>query len=321
MNYKQKTMPLSATEKMTLKDLQKRKSLSIKSSLDTETLSYRQYLRIIDKLVENNTITSWLPIFHPFSGDYKKLVWFFVRTNPRDPKDLQFLQSLGNQILSLEGIAGPYSLSALIQFKSDQEFNKSLSYFDSRFSTPNPIYQNIRYQWLEIIAFYKYKGFVIESDRIYERLDQNLLTKLVTAGYQKSRPPTIEELANTLGTASSTIQKQLKHLEENQTILGYSITINTEYQPQIKVLLQLHIHPSSYSDVIASLKDDQRISLLCKIQKESFNLLAVLYAQSVNDLNTWITDLYENDGILDTLTTFILKNELTTGIYEHFPLL
>ena len=125
MNYKQKTMPLSATEKMTLKDLQKRKSLSIKSSLDTETLSYRQYLRIIDKLVENNTITSWLPIFHPFSGDYKKLVWFFVRTNPRDPKDLQFLQSLGNQILSLEGIAGPYSLSALIQFKSDQEFNKS----------------------------------------------------------------------------------------------------------------------------------------------------------------------------------------------------
>ena len=321
MNSTQPDKQLSATEKLALRDLQRRPSLTIKSSLDTEVYSYRQYLRYIDKLVENNVLTGWIPVFHPFSGDYKKLVWFFVRTNPRDPKDLKFLQSLEDQLITLDGIAGPYSLSALIQFTSDQQFNKSQSYFDSRFSTPNPIYQNIRYQWLEIIAFYKYKGFVIDSENASTPLDQEFQKLLVTTGRHKPRPPTIEELSNSLGIASSTIQKQLKHLEETQTVLGYSITINPVYQPQIKVLLQLNIHPGSYSEVVSYLKEDPRISLLCKIQRESFNLLAVLFAPSVQDLNSWITNLYNEKGILDTLTTFILKNELADGFYEHFPML
>ena len=322
MSNNPSTRVLSATDKLVLQELQKRHTMNLKGSLDTDTYPYRQYLRSIDKLIENNIITGWVPVFHPFTGDYKKLVWFFVRTNPRDPQDLEFLKSLGGQLVSLDGIAGPYSLSALIQFVTDQDFNNSLAYIDSRFSIPNPVYQNIKYQWLEIIAFYKFNGFVISNDEIPSSQQANNLKKvLLTAGFRKHRPPTIEDLAAELNVANSTAQKQLKQLEDNQTILGYSILINSAYQPQIKVIIQFHIHPSNYSDVILSLQEDLHISILCKIQKESFNLLAVVYMQSIQDLNIWITDLYTYKGILDTLTTIVLKNEHSQKTNEYFPLL
>ena len=322
MSNNPSTRVLSATDKLVLQELQKRRTMNLKGSLDTDTYPYRQYLRSIDKLVEKSIITGWVPVFHPFTGEYKKLVWFFVRTNPRDPQDLEFLKSLGGQLLSLDGIAGPYSLSALIQFTTDQEFNNSLAYIDSRFSKLNPVYQNIRYQWLEIIAFYKYNGFAISNDEIPSNQQANNLKKaLLTAGIRKHRPPTIEDLAKDLCIANSTVQKQLKQLEDTQTILGYSILINSVYQPQIKVIIQFHIHPSNYSEVIQTLRDDPHISILCKIQKESFNLLAVVYMQSIQDLNIWITDLYAFNGILDTLTTIVLKNEHNKKNNEYFPLL
>lgn len=312
---------LSATEKVVLRELQYRHTMNLKGSFDTETFSYRQYLRIIDKLFDKGIITDWVPILHPFASTYKKLVWFFVRTNPRDPKDLDFLRSLGGQVLSLDGIAGPYSLSALIQFSSDQDFNNSLATIDNRFATPNPVYQNIRYQWLEIIAFYKYKGFSITNAEPYVQKDQKLPRILLEVGSKQNRPPTIEDVAHEEGVATSTIQKQLKQLEESKTILGYSVVIHSNLRPQIKAIIQFHVHPGSYSNVISVLIEDPLVSLLCKIQKESFNLLAVVYTQSIQDLNTWVTDLYSHEAILDTLTTIVLKNELMTGDYEHFPIL
>ncbi len=320
MSSSQQDKILSATEKVVLRELQYRHTLNLKGSFDTDTFSYRQYLRIIDKLFDKNIITDWVPVLHPFASTYKKLVWFFVRTNPRDPKDLEFLQSLGAQLQSLDGIAGPYSLSALLQFSSDQEFNNSLADIDKRFATPNPIYQNIRYQWLEIIAFYKYKGFTIASNESFSNQEQNVVKVLLEAGRNQNRPPTIEEMASELELATSTVQKQLKQLEESKTILGYSVIVNNSLRPQIKAIIQFHVHPGSYSSVISVLIEDPSVSIVCKIQKESFNLLAVVYAQSVENLNTWVTELYTHEGILDTLTTIVLKNELKTGDYEHFPI-
>lgn len=313
---------ISATEKFILTDLQKRSSVSLKSSLDTETYSYRQYLRIIDKMIDNNFIRGWVPVFHPFFSTYKKMVWFFLRTNPRDPQDLVFLQSLGGQLLSLEGVAGPYSLLALIQFNSDQDFNSSLATIDEHFSTPNPIYQNIRYQYLEIIAFYKYNGFTIENDYSIDT-SQSLSLKeaLLQAGIQKKRPPTTDEIASYLHVSNSTVQKQIKQLEGNNSILGYSISLNPILQPSVKAIVQFHVHPGKYSEAIEVLTDDIHTTLVCKIQKESFNLLAVVFAQTIPDLNIWLTNLYTIEGLLDTLTTVVLKNEQTYNFNEHFPIL
>lgn len=321
MESKEENSSLSATEKLVLRELQNRQSITLKSSLDTETYSYRQYLRIIDKLVEKKVITSWIPVFHPFAGEHKKLVWFFLRTNPRDPQDLAYLQSLGGQLLSLDGIAGPYSLLALMQFGSDQEFNNSLASIDNHFSSPNPVYQNLRYQWLEIIAFYKFNGFPISEEGILSGYDSNLQDVLFTIGAGQNRPPTIEEIAEKLTISTSTVQKQLKQLERSSSILGYSIRINPEFQPQVKSILQLNVLPKNYAQILSILKEDPYVNLLCKIQKESFNLLAVVFCQSTRKLNIWLTSLYEAEGILDSLTTIVLKNEQQSKVNESFPIL
>ena len=313
---------ITSSEKLVLQDLQKRSSMSIKSSVDTETYSYRQFLRIIDRLVDTNYIRGWVPVLHPFSGNFKKLVWFFLRTNPRDPQDLEFLQSLGGQLLSLNGIAGPYSLLALIQFSSDDDFNKSLVVMDEHFSTPNPVYHNMRYQYLEIIAFYKYNGFIITNQEL--RLSQQDITLqniLSRAGIQKNRPPIIEEIASLLNVSNSTVHKQLKQLEAKQSILGYSIIINPALQPHVKSIIQFHVYPGKFTEVIDVLRNDIHISLLCKIQKDSFNLLAVVFASSIPAFNAWLTELYTTEGILDTLTTIVLKNENLHSFNEHFPIL
>ncbi len=322
MQPENETRTISTTEKIVLRSLQNRRNISIKSSLETETYSYRQYLRIIDQLVEKSIITGWIPVFHPFAGEYKKLVWFFLRTNPRDPQDLAYLHSLGGQLLSLDGIAGPYSLLALMQFSSDQEFNNSLASIDNRFSIPNPVYHNIRYQWLEIIAFYKYNGFPIPSENISHVVNElEIKNAFFNVGIQRNRPPTLDELSDQLKLAPSTLQKQLKQLEKSNSLLGYSISISQYLQPEVKAIIQFQIQPKDYVQVQSFLTEDPHISLLCKIQKESFNLLAVIYTQSVQVLNEWLTSLYDIEGILDTLTTIVLKNEhLRTG-NETFPIL
>jgi DNA-binding Lrp family transcriptional regulator len=313
---------ITASEKILLQDLQKRSSMSLKSSVDPDHYSYRQYLRIIDKLVENNVILGWVPIFHPFSGSFKKSVWFFLRTNPREPQDLDNLQAFDHQMLYLDGITGPYSLSALIQFGSDHEFNESLAFFDSRFSKPNPIYQNLRYQWLEVIAFYKYGNFSFDSQgSSLTSYESDIRRLLMTEGLHTNRPPTLDDLARKLSISTSTLQKQMKQMEENQSILGFSVIISDTLKPQVKSIVQFHIHPSSYADIKLFLQDDPHVSLLCKIQRESFNLLAVVYANSIQDLNDWLKELYKNEGILDTLTTIVLKNEKIQHVHEHFPIL
>ena len=117
------------------------------------------------------------------------------------------------------------------------------------------------------------------------------------------------------------MQKQLKQLEKSNSLLGYSISISQYLQPEVKAIIQFQIQPKDYVQVQSFLTEDPHISLLCKIQKESFNLLAVIYTQSVQVLNEWLTSLYDIEGILDTLTTIVLKNEhLRTG-NETFPIL
>ena len=321
MDIDENKTTLTATERIILRDLQKREFMTLKSSLDTELYSYRQYLRIIDKLIEKNVITGWIPVFHPFAGEYKKIVWFFLRTNPRDPQDLAYLQSLKGQLRSLDGIAGPYSLLALIQFSSDQEFNNSLEAIDTKFSTPNPVYQNIRYQWLEIIAFYKYNGFPISENSSLPEYDYALQQNLISLGLGKMRPPTLEELAEACNQSIVTTQKQIKQLEKNRLILGYSIQINSLYQPPIKAIIQFHVLPKNYAQVLTILQEDPHVNLLCKIQKESFNLLAVVFCPTTQSLNNWLMSLYEEEGILDSLTTIVLKSEKTSATNESFPIL
>ena len=314
-------LPLSGEDKLILLDLLYRPSMSLKSSQDNSTYSYRQFLRKIDRFIAQNVIQGWVPIFHPnILG--QKLVWFFLRTNPRGPQDLDYLQSLKGQIISLAGIAGSFSLLALMQFQNDADFNASLANIDRHFSVPNPVFYPLRYQYLEIIAFYKFNGFVTsEKSKELAIFEKDLMNSLNLLGHKSNRPPTVEDIADHLKVSSSTVQKHLKSMESNHTILGYSIILNSYYKPPVKTIVQFNVHPGSYNSVVDLLQEDPHIFLLCKIQIETFNLLAVVYSLSIRDFDIWLKELYKNEGILDTLTSVVLNDDFPVNNPLLFPIL
>ena len=74
----ERIMDLSPTDKLILRDLQKRQSLSLKSAHESSSLSYRQFLRRVDDLVKRYIIKGWVPIVHPLTRNTKKYVFLFL---------------------------------------------------------------------------------------------------------------------------------------------------------------------------------------------------------------------------------------------------
>lgn len=315
-------MQLSPTERLILRDLQTRKNLNLKSSHESSSLSYRQFLRKVDELYTKEIINGWVPIVHPLVRQAKKAVFLFLKTNPKGPADLDYLKSLEGQLLSLDGVAGIFSLLALIQFQNDQEFNLSLTKIEDAFKVEDPVREANRYQFLEIISFYKFNGFPINQDvKIPTPSEKKLLDKLFEIGNDRNRPPTIEELSNSLNMSNSGVQKNLKSLEDSKIILGYGILLNRLVRPSVKMIIQFQIHPRSLIDIIAFFQEDPHVTLLCKTQSDKYSLLVMAYFISIQNFNIWIKEVYKNDDILDTLTTVSLNDEEPSKTSLLFPIL
>ena len=314
-------MEISSIDKLILRDLSSRNSLNLKNSHESSSLSYRQFLRRIDDLYDKGIITGWLPVVHPLTYRVKKFVWLFLKTNPKNTQDLDYLNSLEGQLLSLDGIAGIFSLLALIQFTNDNDFNSFLAKIEEAFQVHDPVRELQRYQHLEIIAFYKFNGFPIEKD-INEpsEAEIRIIQSLFEVGVHTKRPPTIEEIADVSKMSTSSVQKILKSLERSSTILGYSLRLNQIIKPAIKMIVQFKIHPRSIAEIISILKEDPHTSFLAKTQSD-YSLLAIVYLDSIQNYNEWLKELYLNEDLLDTLTTVVLKDEYKEKNSLLFPIL
>lgn len=302
-------MDLSPTERIIIRELQYRYTLSLKNSHENTTLSYRQFLRWVDDFVEKNIIKGWVPLIHPITMG-KKFIFLFLKTNPKDPQDLDYLRSLPG-LRSLDGIAGSFSMLALIQFQDDQDYLQSLSKIEKAFKVSDPTKELHRYFPLEIITFYKFNGVSIkisEEPNQISDFTQKILNALTKLGMGSKRPPTIENLANSLNISKSKVSKELKILFDSNIALGHSIQLSESLKPKIKMVVQFKIQPRSLLDIISLLQQDVHVSLICKTQSD-YGLLSIVYFQSIRNFNLWLKEIYKNDDILDTTTTVILEDE------------
>jgi DNA-binding Lrp family transcriptional regulator len=314
-------MDLSPTDKIILRELQNRKFLNLKSAHENTFLSYRQFLRRIDDLFERKIMKGWSPIIHPFAHKVKKFIWLFLKTNPKDPQDLDYLRSLEG-LLSLDGIAGSFSMVALIQFQNEQEYHQSLSNIEKAFQVRDPTKELLRYFPLEIIAFYKYNGVAIKKEFITPSTSEyNMIYSLLRMGYNRKRPPTKEELADDLKISTSSVSKILKSLNQKQILLGHGIILDQKFKPKVKMIVQFKIHPRSLIDIISCLQDDVHVNLIAKTQSE-YSLLSTVFFHSIQNFNVWLKEMYINEDILDTITTVVLDDEFKnnrSGLF--FPVL
>ncbi|MHA2363656.1 MAG: hypothetical protein ACXAC7_06840 [Candidatus Hodarchaeales archaeon] len=305
-----------------LQALQVRSSLGLKPVLTNNNLeiSYRQSLRRITELYEQGVIQSWIPLIHPQALGHRKYMWFWLRTNPQKSEELDFFKAKQN-ILSLDGITGTFSLVALFRFNSDQEFLDTLEVLGQQFSVIDPHVLPMRYLWREILAYHKIYGIPTPATTVnLSETDKNLIDTLIKLGDLTDRPPSVKILANNMNKANSTIQRNLKRLEQKQAILGYGVKLNPNLRPNCKFIVQIQVDTRYLPKTIQLLIEDPQVHLLCRIQ-DTYSLLAIVYTDNITQFNEWLKGMYEHQEILDSMTAVVLNEEIKDSYLAlGFPL-
>lgn len=136
-------------------------------------------------------------------------------------------------------------------------------------------------------------------------VDRQLLSML----RQDSRQP-VTKLAADLGLSRANVYARLSRLEEEGVIQGYTVRLGSDYdrrliraQVMIKVQLKLAKVTEDELGAIAEL------SALHAISGE-YDLIAVIEAETVSDLNTLIDRIGALDGVERTTSSILLATKI-----------
>lgn len=119
------------------------------------------------------------------------------------------------------------------------------------------------------------------------------------------------ELARRLGLSRTTVQSRIERLERKGVIAGYSVRLGVEYE---KSLIQAHVlitvSPKLAAQVVARLGDIEAVRTVHSVSG-SFDMIAVLAAQSMAELDAAIDAIGALEGVERTLSSIILSTRLS----------
>ena len=119
------------------------------------------------------------------------------------------------------------------------------------------------------------------------------------------------ELARQLGTSRSTVQSRLKRLEEKKIIGGYTIQYGSDYERKlITAYVLIKVAQKLTGKVYVSLNKIPQISALYSISGD-YDLIAVITAESTEELSTLLDDVVNLSGIERTNSSVILETKFS----------
>lgn len=120
----------------------------------------------------------------------------------------------------------------------------------------------------------------------------------------------IADLARRLGVSRSTAQSRLERLERSGVIAGYSVKLSAEHE---KGLVRAHIlvtvPPKQSAVVAAEVSRIPQVRTLHSVSG-SFDMIIVVEAPSVSDLDALIDRIGALDGVERTLSSIILSTRI-----------
>lgn len=128
-----------------------------------------------------------------------------------------------------------------------------------------------------------------------------------------------EQLANILGTTAADVAKQIKKLEDDGMIIGYSAIINEEKLDNnaVTALIELKVSPKvecGYDDVARIIAQYDEVDTV-QLMSGSFELLVIIKGTNFRDAALFVSDrLATLDGVLSTTTHFILQRYKEKGV-------
>lgn len=132
-------------------------------------------------------------------------------------------------------------------------------------------------------------------------IDQQLIALL----RQNARLP-IATLASKLGVSRGTVGNRLRKLEDNQVIVGYSLRLRPDAQPDgIRAWMGVRVDGNQTRAVVASLLGEPGVESLHDTNGR-WDLLAELRAESMAELSQVLERVRLTKGIANTETSILL---------------
>lgn len=143
------------------------------------------------------------------------------------------------------------------------------------------------------------------EDQNLAEIDRRLLAML----RQDSRLP-VTRLAADLGLSRAAVYARLSRLEQDGVIQGYTVRLGTDYdrrliRAQVMIKVQLKLAKAT-EDELAAIAE---LSALHAISGE-YDLIALIEAETVAELNTLIDRIGALDGVERTTSSILLATKI-----------
>ncbi|APO70560.1 AsnC family transcriptional regulator protein (plasmid) [Rhizobium gallicum] len=135
--------------------------------------------------------------------------------------------------------------------------------------------------------------------------DRDLLALLA----ENARLP-VATLAKRLSLSRTTVQARLERLEREGVIAGYGLRLSERYTAGlVRAHVLITIAPKALSQVTSSLDKIQEVTTLHSVSG-SFDLIAIITAPSIAELDQLIDQIGTIDGVERTLSSIILSTRI-----------
>ncbi|MDO5894870.1 Lrp/AsnC family transcriptional regulator [Agrobacterium sp. Azo12] len=121
----------------------------------------------------------------------------------------------------------------------------------------------------------------------------------------------VTELARKLGLSRTTVQARIERLEADGVIAGYGLRLSDAYRSGlVRAHVLITIAPKSLPAVTAALAAISEVTTLHSVSG-TFDLIAILAAPSIADLDSLIDRIGAIDGVERTLSSIILSTRIS----------
>ena len=117
----------------------------------------------------------------------------------------------------------------------------------------------------------------------------------------------IASLAKALGVARGTVQNRIARLEQDGTILGYSVRLRPQVEEHhIRALMTIEVEGNRIEAVLAALRGDPAVGALHSTNGR-WDIVAELRADSLEAFDQVLGRIRQLDGISRTETSLLLS--------------
>ncbi|MEH3126113.1 Lrp/AsnC family transcriptional regulator [Agrobacterium cavarae] len=121
----------------------------------------------------------------------------------------------------------------------------------------------------------------------------------------------VAELARKLGLSRTTVQARIERLEAEGVIAGYGLRLSENYlSGLVRAHVLITIGPKALATVTVTLSAIKEVTTLHSVSG-SFDLIAILAAPSISDLDGLIDKIGALDGVERTLSSIILSTRIS----------